>query len=100
MLGFAGERDGKRIEVGNESRQSQQRLTTRQPQDKRNAELSKGYKITGPALIVVKVEENKAVEYSNLKEIWTKSRDKKEFIAYVRDGVAACWKPEPKTARK
>ena len=58
-------------------------------QDKKNAALAKGYKITGPALVVVKVKENKVKEYKDLKDIWTKVSKKPEFIKYVRENVEA-----------
>ena len=59
-------------------------------QDAKNAALTKGYKITGPALVVVKVVNNKPAEVRNLEEIWTKNRDKDVFFKYVRDNVTAC----------
>ncbi len=58
-------------------------------QDKKNATISKAYKITGPALIVAKVKENKVKSYKNLKDIWTKVREKPEFITYVRENIQA-----------
>lgn len=58
-------------------------------QDKKNAALTKGYKIKGPALIVVKVKGNKAKEYKDLKDIWVKVPEKPEFLKYVRENVAA-----------
>jgi hypothetical protein len=56
-------------------------------QDARNAALAKGYKVGGPALIVAKVVGNKAVEYKNLTDIWTKVGDKAAFIDYVQSNV-------------
>jgi hypothetical protein len=61
-------------------------------QDKKNEELTKGYKITGPALVVAKVEDNKVKEYKNLKDIWTKNTDKAEFMKYVQENILACQK--------
>lgn len=58
-------------------------------QDTRNAALTKGYKITGPALILAKVAENKVKEYKDLKDVWTKVGEKPEFIKYVRGNVEA-----------
>ncbi|MBN2296414.1 MAG: hypothetical protein JXM70_28555 [Pirellulales bacterium] len=58
-------------------------------QDQKNAALTKGYNVSGPALIVVKVEKNKAAKVNNLKEIWTKNNDKEAFLKYVRDNVKA-----------
>jgi hypothetical protein len=69
-------------------------------QDEKNASLTKGYKVGGPTLIVVKVVKNKAVEVENLKEIWTKNRDKDAFLKYVQENVATFQKPESKTAMK
>ena len=66
-------------------------------QDKKNAALTKGYRVTGPALIVVKVVKNKAAKIVNLQEIWTKNSDKKEFLNYVREAVKAFQKPAAKT---
>lgn len=58
-------------------------------QNKKNAALTKAYKITGPALIVAKVKANKVKEYKALKEIWTKVGKKPEFIKYVLDNIQA-----------
>ena len=65
-------------------------------QDKKNAALTKGYKISGPALIIAKVKGNKVKEYKDLKDIWTKVREKPKFIKYVRENVEAYMK-KPKT---
>jgi len=56
-------------------------------QDKKNAALAKGYNISGPALIVVKVVDNKVKEYKDLQDIWTKVGEKPEFLEYVREHV-------------
>ncbi|MCX7425328.1 MAG: nitrophenyl compound nitroreductase subunit ArsF family protein [Planctomycetia bacterium] len=69
-------------------------------QDAKNAALTKGYKIAGPALVVVKVVNDKPAEVRNLEEIWTKNRDKDVFLKYVRDNVTACQKPKPEAAPK
>lgn len=69
-------------------------------QDEKNAALTKGYKIAGPALVVVKVVNNKPAEVRNLQEIWMKNRDKDVFVKYVRDNVTACQKPKPEAAPK
>jgi hypothetical protein len=58
-------------------------------QNKKNAALTKGYKISGPALIVAKVEANKVKEFKDLKDIWTKVQEKPEFLTYVRENVEA-----------
>ncbi|SMP42384.1 hypothetical protein SAMN06265222_101773 [Neorhodopirellula lusitana] len=54
---------------------------------KENADLAKAYKIKGPALIVAKIEANKVKEYKDLREIWSKVREKAEYIAYVQENV-------------
>jgi hypothetical protein len=69
-------------------------------QDGKNAALTNGYKVSGPALIVVKVVKNKAVEVKNLTEIWAKNGDKDVFLKYVRDNVVAYRKPASKAAAK
>ena len=56
-------------------------------QNKKNAALAKGYKVKGPALIIAKIRDNKVKAYTNLDEMWTKVRDKPEFIRYVRKNV-------------
>jgi hypothetical protein len=59
-------------------------------QNAKNAKLTKAYKITGPALIVVKIVDNKVKEHRDLKDIWTKVRgEKPEFLQYVRENVQA-----------
>jgi hypothetical protein len=59
-------------------------------QDKKNAKLTQAYKITGPALIVVKVVDNKVQQRKDLKDIWTKVRsEKSDFVQYVRENVEA-----------
>lgn len=70
-------------------------------QDPKNARLTQAYKIGGPTLLVLKVEKEKPVAGENLTEIWTKARDKEEFLKYVRDNVVALQKPLPEnTARR
>jgi hypothetical protein len=61
-------------------------------QDEKNAALTKGYGVTGPTLIIVKVVDNKGKEIRNLTEIWSKVADKAAFIKYVQENVAACLK--------
>lgn len=56
-------------------------------QDAKNDALAKGYKIAGPALVVAKVKGDKVAEYKNLQDIWTKVREKPQFIQYVRENV-------------
>jgi hypothetical protein len=58
-------------------------------QDKKNAKLTKGYKIKGPTLIVARIKGNKVKEFKNLKEMWTKVGEKKAFLRYVRENVKA-----------
>lgn len=58
-------------------------------QNRKNAALKKGYKITDPALIVAKIVGNKVKEFKDLEEIWDNVDDKKAFLKYVRDNVTA-----------
>ncbi len=58
-------------------------------QNKKKAAFTKAYKITGPALIVARVTDNKVAEFKNLKDIWTHVGDKKAFIKYVQEHVKA-----------
>lgn len=56
-------------------------------QDKKNAALTKGYKVSGPTLIVARVVDGKVQEYQSLSEIWSKVGDEKAFIEYVQKNV-------------
>jgi hypothetical protein len=56
-------------------------------QDKKNEALTKGYQVSGPTLIVAKVLDSKVTDRKNLKEMWTKVRDKAEFTEYVQNNV-------------
>ena len=67
-------------------------------QDKKNATLTKGYKVSGPALVVAKVKAKKVKEYKDLEDIWTKVREKPKFIKYVRDNVEAYRKSKERAA--
>ena len=58
-------------------------------QQPKNAKLTKAYKVTGPALIIADVKDNKVSDYRDLKEIWVKVREKPEFIKYVRTNIQA-----------
>ena len=58
-------------------------------QDKKNEALTKGYKVSGPTLIVAKVADNKVKEFKNLTDIWAKNSDKKEFYKYVQENITA-----------
>ncbi len=58
-------------------------------QDRKNAALAKRYSVTGPALIVARLRDNKVVESTNLKDIWSKVADKPGFLTYVQQNVAA-----------
>jgi thiol-disulfide isomerase/thioredoxin len=58
-------------------------------QDEKNAAFTKAYKIAGPALIVARVADAKVAEFKDLKDIWTNVNDKKAFVKYVQDHVAA-----------
>ncbi len=56
-------------------------------QDKKNEALTKGYQVSGPTLIVARVANSKVAELKNLKEMWTKVRNKDDFVAYVQNHV-------------
>jgi thiol-disulfide isomerase/thioredoxin len=56
-------------------------------QDEKNAAYTKAYGITGPTLIVAKASGAKASEYKNLEEMWTKVREKPDFVEYVQANV-------------
>lgn len=56
-------------------------------QDTKNAAYTKAYNITGPALIVAKAKGGSVSEYKNLKDIWTKVREKDGFLNYVQENI-------------
>jgi thiol-disulfide isomerase/thioredoxin len=56
-------------------------------EDQKNAALTKGYKVSGPTLIVARITKNKVAEFKNLTEMWSKVGDKKAFIDYVQTNV-------------
>ena len=56
-------------------------------QDEKNAELTKGYDVSGPTLIVAKVVGGKVKDHKNLDEMWEKVRDKEAFVEYVQTNV-------------
>jgi hypothetical protein len=58
-------------------------------QNKKNEALTKGYKVAGPTLIVAKVVDNKIKEYKNLKDIWAKNTNAKDFHEYVQENIDA-----------
>ena len=58
-------------------------------QNKKNAAVAKGYKISGPALVVARIADNKVAEFKNLADIWMKVAEKEAFLKYVRDAVVA-----------
>ncbi len=58
-------------------------------QNRKNAAIKKGYKVTDPALIVAKIVAGKVKEFKDLEEIWDKVDDKEAFLKYVRENVTA-----------
>ena len=70
-------------------------------QKPKNAALTKGYKISGPALVVAKVKDNKAVEWKPLPKIWELVAKKDEFYKYVQENVRGYLgkKPSAKQAK-
>jgi hypothetical protein len=56
-------------------------------QDEKNAALAKAYKISGPALVVTQVRDNKVKQLKSLKEIWMKVQKKDAFLEYVHENV-------------
>ena len=56
----------------------------------KNARYTKAYDISGPALIVAKISDNKVASYRNLEDIWDKVADKPAFLRYVQENVKAC----------
>lgn len=59
-------------------------------EEEKNARYTKAYNISGPALIVAKISNNKVASYRNLEDIWDKVGDKPAFLRYVQENVKAC----------
>ena len=59
-------------------------------QNEKNAAYTKAYKITGPALIVARIKDNRVAEYKDLKEIWSHVGDQKAFMKYVQHEIEVC----------
>ena len=58
-------------------------------QAKKNAAFTKGYHVTGPALVIAKIRDNKVDKHKTLDEIWAKAGDKPAFLKYVQENVRA-----------
>lgn len=58
-------------------------------EDAKNARYTKAYDVSGPALIVAKIADNKVASYRDLEEIWSHVGDKDKFFAYVQENVKA-----------
>lgn len=58
-------------------------------EDAKNARYTKAYDVSGPALIVAKIVDNKVASYRDLEEIWSHVGDKDKFFAYVQENVKA-----------
>ncbi len=56
-------------------------------QDPKNAAFTQAYRVSGPTLLVVRVSGDKAAEYKNLQDMWTKVRDKDAFVEYVQSNI-------------
>jgi hypothetical protein len=69
-------------------------------QDKKNAGLTKGYKISGPALVVARIKAKKVKEFKDLKDIWTNVSEKPKFLKYVRGHVDTYLKKSDPPAKK
>jgi len=56
-------------------------------EDEKNGKFTQGYKIQGPTLIVAQVSGAKVMRYKRLDEMWTRVRDKQDFLNYVQREV-------------
>jgi hypothetical protein len=57
-------------------------------QDKKNAEFAKGYKISGPTLVLVNVFDGKVVRWIAMPKVWPLVGQPAELQAYVQAGVS------------
>ena len=55
----------------------------------KNARYTKAYNISGPAILVAKIADNKVASYKDLNGIWNEVRDKAAFVQYVQENVKA-----------
>jgi hypothetical protein len=56
-------------------------------QDPKNQKLTDAYKITGPALVVIHADGNKAAAWKPAPKVWSLVGKKAEFLKYVQDEV-------------
>jgi len=56
-------------------------------QDPKNSAFTQAYQVSGPTLLVVKVSGDKAAEYKNLQDMWTKVGNKDAFLEYVQSNI-------------
>lgn len=64
-------------------------------QDEKNARFTNAYRITEPALVVLKISGGKVISYRNLEEIWDKLDDRAAFFLYVQENVRASLPSSP-----
>ena len=53
----------------------------------KDAEFARRYNIASRTLVVVRIEDGREAEFQRLDDVWTKARDRDEFIAYVREAI-------------
>ena len=56
-------------------------------QDRKNQKYTKSYRISGPTLVLAKVENGKVTTWKPMPKVWSLVGKKKDFLEYVRDGV-------------
>ncbi len=56
----------------------------------KNESLAKRYNIASSTVVVVQIRNGKETRFERLDEVWTKSRNKKAFFAYVGGAIRSC----------
>jgi hypothetical protein len=58
-------------------------------QDKKNAKLTKGYKISGPSLVIADVHDNKVTSWKTLPKLFALVGDEAKLAKYVQANIRA-----------
>jgi hypothetical protein len=69
-------------------------------QDAKNEKLTKAYKITGPTLVIMNVQDRKVTTWKTAPKVWSLVGKKDDFSKYVAEEVKSYAKEEKSESRK
>ncbi|MFO7871443.1 MAG: nitrophenyl compound nitroreductase subunit ArsF family protein [Kiritimatiellia bacterium] len=67
--------------------QADGRLEFRTVDYMRDTAFARKYNISSSTIVVVRVEDGEEQDFQRLDEVWTKTRDREEYFAYVRSAI-------------